>query len=154
MGISLEAVRNQIMTSIYGRRLGLDKDQCLTGPLAPRTPVTDFTSASTGTALPAAGRALIQATTASTATFILSNPIIGASVEIMQIQGSATNASSGTMLKRGSTAFYIESTEGSTMTTVNLSSRGSVVLTGVSSDRYVVSSRTESTANVNLNGTT
>lgn len=154
MASLLETIRNLAGVSIHGRRLKITHDDYLVGPKALREQVQDFTSASTGTAIPAYGVASIQCTTLSTQAFVLSNPIPGVAVTIFQTHSGATNLSSGITLKRPSTAFYIESTEGSTNTTINMSSRGSITLLGLTTALYQVKTRSESTANINLNGTT
>lgn len=48
MAQSLETLRNNIQTSIFGRRLGIDSDDFLTGFKAPKGVVEDLTT-STGT---------------------------------------------------------------------------------------------------------
>ena len=156
MGISLGQLQNSVLTSIYGNRLGLDINKALVGPVGIRKPVTDMTSASTGTILSGFGVYDFNVSTASTLDFQLGNPIPGLDV---YIASRAASLSSGTNVKRSSTAFYIESTEGSSMTTINLSSVGYVHLMALTTDRYIVVGRNPiSTAIVgsgaSLNGTT
>ena len=52
MALSLAQLRAKIQTSIHGRRMGLDNDDCVSGPKGMRQTVTAATSASTGTQLP------------------------------------------------------------------------------------------------------
>lgn len=156
---SLETLRSSLITGIFGRRFGLTNDEYVAGAKDIKRVVTEYTSASTGTVVPAHGVASFQLTTLSTQDFLLSNPVPGVSVDIMTQMNGATNLSSNWNLKRPSTAFYIESSEGSTMTTINMSSRAFIRLTGVTTDRYQVTARTPGTTGSTgygpmLNGTT
>jgi hypothetical protein len=158
MAQSLETLRSNIMTSLFGRRLGMDKDECLVGQKAIKLAVTDLTSASTATAIPNYGAVNIMATTLATSAaggaFVLSNPIPGVSVRIANGPTQATSAgSSAIQLVRPSTGVYIQSSDGSTMTTVNLGVGGYVELLGLSSGVYSVVGR-NSLAGTMLNGTT
>ena len=156
-----EVNRSGIITSLFGRRLGIDKDECLVGPVGFKVETESLTSVgSTLTAIDAAGMYLLNLTTAATTAaagggvFLLSNPIPGVSVKVFnRYTSTGALGSTATTLLRPSTAFYIESSEGTTMTTVVLSSQGFVELTGISTDRYVVTSRTL-TSMASLNGTT
>ena len=151
---SLEACRSKILTSIYGRRLGLDSNNALTGHVASRFPVIEYTSGSTGTAITPYGHHVFALTTLSTQDFVLNSPIPGVELTIMTNGNGTTPLSTGLNIKRASTAFFIESTEGSSMTTINLSSRGFIRLLGATTDRYQVMGRAGSSANVIINGTT
>ena len=48
----LEDIRSSLITSIFGRRAGLDSDEFWAGPKDIRKQVLDLTTASTGTAIP------------------------------------------------------------------------------------------------------
>lgn len=151
--------KNTILTEIYGRRVGLDPSDALVGPIGLRRAVQEYTSGSTGTQVTGYGMHSFQLTTLSTQDFVLGNPYPGLDVIIGTQQNGATNLSSNWNIKRASTAFYIESSEGSTMTTINLSSRAYIRLMGVTTDRYQVIGRnpgstTITGSGVSLNGTT
>jgi hypothetical protein len=63
MGQSLNELRNKILTSIHGRRFGLDKDGFAIGAKGLRPPVTNATSDTTGTAIPNHGIATVVTST-------------------------------------------------------------------------------------------
>lgn len=64
----LETLRNNILTSLYGRRLGLDKDQFLVGTKALKVATQTLTSGTTATAIPNYGATNITVTTGSAST--------------------------------------------------------------------------------------
>lgn len=160
MALSLNSIRNSMITSVFGRRLGLDKDEYLAGVLDVRRIVTDLTSASTATAIPNNGLVTFTGTSLATSGagggFLMSNPVAGVDVTIFNINAATSAASPGstafTML-RPTTAFVIQSSEGTTETTINLAAGCAVTLTGVSSGIYAVKSRV-TLAGVIVNGTT
>lgn len=158
MALSLDTMGDRIRTSILGRKLGLDQDGFLVGTPGLKRVVTDLTSASTGTPIPASGFVNITGTSAVTSaiTFLLSNPIAGAHVYITNLNANSSAASPGstalTMI-RPSTAFYIISSEGSTNTTINLTPGQTIGLIGISTGLYGVFSR-GTLAQAIVNGTT
>lgn len=81
MAISLESLRNQILTSIYGRRLGLDVNGALVGPKHVRPAITAATSDTTGTKLLNYGYNSVVTTTDDT--WVLDNPYVSAEVTLM-----------------------------------------------------------------------
>lgn len=143
MAQSLETLRGNNITPIYGRRLGLQLDETLAGPKAFKKPVQDLTSGSTATALNNYGTVVVRITgVASTSTggaFLLANPIPGVDVEVCYAQTSqaATAGSTAVAFIRPSTAFYIQSTDGSTGVAVLCAQGGAFTLRGVSSDLYM-----------------
>src|SRR5687768_11024474 len=119
MAQSLETLRGSAITSIHGRRMGLDKDETIVGPKDLKRVVQDLTSASTGTALNNYGVVNIAGTSLLTSAqvFLLSNPIPGVPVVINNVRSNSTGGSSGSTalaIVRPSTAFYIRSSETST----------------------------------------
>lgn len=154
----LETMRSSVQDSIKGRKLGLDNLGYLVGPPDVPRPVTDLTSASTATSILPYGITRLMLTTLATsaagATFLLSNPVVGASVTVLNGYTStgALGSTSATLL-RPSTAFYILSSEGTTMTTIVMSSQGFVTLTGLTTDSYQITSRIL-TSMASANGTT
>lgn len=159
MAQSLQTLRSSRITSVHGMKLGIDSGEYLVGPPDLKKVVSEYTSGSTGTAVLPYGFHSFQLTTLSSQSFVLSNPVPGVAVTIMSQMNGATNLSSNWNLKRPSTAFYIESSEGSTMTTINMSSRAYITLLGVTTDRYQVIARTPATTGSTgigpmLNGTT
>lgn len=160
MAQSLGTLGRSIMTSIFGSRLGLDSAGYLAGPPDIRKAVTDLTSASTATAIPANGVTNITGTSLMTSgaggCFLLSNPVPGVSYTVFNVNADTTAASPGStalMLIRPSTAFVLKSTDGTTLTTINLTPGSAVTVTGISTGVAVVTGRT-SLAGTPMNGTT
>lgn len=160
MAQSLLTLGNMILDSIKGRKFGLDKDGYLAGPPDIKHQVQDLTSASTATALAAHGLVNITGTSLMTSaaggTFLLSNPVPGVEVTIANLNALTSAASPGStamMLIRPSTAFYMRSTDGSTLTTINLTANSAVKLMGMSTAEYMVTGRT-SLVGSPMNGTT
>lgn len=146
MAQSLETLRNNRITSIYGRRLGLDSDETLVGPKALKVAVQDLTSASTGTSLNNYGIVNIAGTSLLTSgqVFLLSNPIPGVEVTINNVRSNSTGGSSGSTvisIDRPSTAFYIASSEASTGVAIQMNEAASITLIGVTTALYQVKSR-------------
>lgn len=158
MALSLTTLRNTILTSLHGRRLGLGANDFLQGQKDLKRVVTDMTSASTGTAIPNHGYVGITGSSALTSaqTFLLSNPEPGVEVTIANLNANSSAASPGstalTMI-RPSTEFYIRSSEGSTGTTINLTPGCAVTLAGLSTDLYQVVQRITLAGTI-INGTT
>lgn len=142
MAQSLETLRSKNVTSLYGRRLGLQQDETLVGPKALKKVVQDLTSASTATAVNNYGTVVARISgsmTTATANFLLSNPIPGVDVEICYAQTSqaATAGSTGIAFSRPTTAFYIQSSDGSTGVAVLLTQGSACTLRGISTDAYM-----------------
>lgn len=142
MAQSLETLRGKNITPIFGRRLGLQSDETLAGPKDIKRVVQDLTSASTGTTLNNHGVIVARitgvATTAAGGVFILPNPIPGVAIDICYANTSqgATAGSTAIAFLRGSTAFYIQSTIGSTGVAVLLPQGHWCRLLGMSTDAY------------------
>lgn len=146
MAQSLQTLRNSILTTLLGRRVGLTPDEYLVGQHDVKLEVTDLTSASTGTAIPAYGIVNISGTSLLTSgqLFLLSNPVPGVDVTIINVRSNATAGTTGCTsmaIVRPSTAFYIASTEQSSGTSMILCEGAVVTLTGVSTALYSVKSR-------------
>jgi hypothetical protein len=144
---TLENLRNSILTSIYGRRLGLDANECLVGPKAlTQAVVTSLTSDSSGSTINAYGITAINATTLSTMVLNLPNPIPGVGLTVIQGYGqnASTVVSSATYLKCQSSQ-TINSSLGSTYAIVLVSSRAAVELVGLTTAQWQLKSITNST---------
>jgi|SRR5882672_454553 len=162
MAQSLETLRSNNITSLWGRRVGLQFDETLAGIKDVKKAVLDLTSASTGTALNAygtvnyTGTSLATSVAGSGGTFLLALPIPGVDVALFNTNADSSVGSPGTTALtfiRPSTAFVIKSSEGTTMTTINLAVGASVILHGLSTGIYNVKART-TLAGVIINGTT
>ena len=142
MAQSLTTIRNNSITSIHGRRLGLDSDETIVGAVGVKQVVTDLTSATTATVVPAHGITVCRmsgsATTAINGAFLLSNPIPGVACHIVRANTSqgATAGSTAAAFQRATTAFYIQSSIKSTGVAVVLADGQSVTLLGISTDAY------------------
>lgn len=142
MAQSLETLRNNVQTSIFGRRLGLDDADFIVGPKEVKGVVQDLTSGSTATTLNAYGTIVARitgvATTASGGVFILPNPVPGIGINLCYANTSqaATAGSTAIAFLRGSTAFYIQSSIGSTGVAVLLPQGTWARLLGISTDAY------------------
>lgn len=143
MAQSLETLRSNQVTPIFGRRLGLQFDETLSGPKDIKRAVQDLTSASTATALNNYGVVVARISgsmTTATANFLLSNPIPGIPVDIVYAGTSqaATAGSTGIAFSRPTTAFYIMSSGGTTGVALLLAYGGYARLMGISTDAYAV----------------
>lgn len=81
MAISLNTLRDRILTSIHGRRFGLDNNECMAGPRGFVRPQVAGTSDTTGTDLPNHGYVSVVTTTDDT--WRLTDPYVGAEVTLM-----------------------------------------------------------------------
>jgi len=143
MAQSLETLRSGNVTPIYGRRLGLQFDETLSGPKDIKRAVQDLTSASTATAANNYGLVVARISgsmTTATANFLLSNPIPGVAVDLVYAGTSqgATAGSTGIAFSRPTTAFYIQSSIGTTGVALLLANGGSARLLGISTDAYAL----------------
>ena len=150
MAQTLEALRNKIATSIFGRRLGLTAqttsanfDNLLVGAKDLVRVVTDLTSASTATLLPNHGIVNITGTSLLTSSqvFLLANPIPGVTVTINNLRANTTGGTSGSTalaINRPSTAYYIYSSETSSGVGILMNEAASITLMGLTTALYQV----------------
>ena len=158
MAKTLETFRSSVIDSVKGRKLGLDNGGYVVGAPGTPQPITDLTSASTATAILPYGVTRLMLTTAATSAaggvFILPLPVPGQSFTVYNgYSSTGPLGSTAATLLRPSTAFVINSSEGSTMTTVVMSSQGWVTFLGLSTNEYLITSRVL-TSMASLNGTT
>ena len=131
---SLATLRNAIITSIHGRRLGFDVNDMLVGPKAMRQGITSATSATTGTALPNNG--IVSVVTTTNDTWTLTDPVSGC--EVLLHTGST---STGTHTITCDNA-VIYSTNGLEGASVVLSNRGAYAkLMGLSTSAWMLTGR-------------
>ena len=81
MAQSLDEARAKILTSVHGRRLGIDHTEHLAGVKGIRRAVTEATSDTTGTNLPNHGLVSVVTTTADG--WILADPEVGCVVRLV-----------------------------------------------------------------------
>lgn len=149
MAISLQTLRGQKNTSIHGRRLALDREDNVVGPTGYREAVFELTSASTAQTLSKYGMTEINATSANTTAtnaYFIPNPTPGLSVKFSNgVAGTtSTQGSTSLALQRATSAFYIDSSEGTTMVAALLPFGSAITLTGMTTDRYKVTGRSGS----------
>lgn len=145
MAQSNEAQRSLILTSIFGRRMGLDKDGYLVGPLALRVAVEDIQSTSPTTVL-AYGitRVLTSGSSQGPTQHFLPAPIPG--VEKVIVLNSTSTGSQQFLSTANGAAIYSAS-DGSTKSLVNfVGPGGSITLIGVTTAAWAVKSYAGSTA--------
>jgi len=152
--VTLDGLRNQIITSIFGRRLGyapgnqIDASEYLVGPKALRAPTLTITTASTAAdQIPAYGTVIFNtsgASTAGTTYHSVQSPVPGVSVRVINASTLAMsvwlNGSTITTAVLG----YVRAILSSGLTTatqINLPGVGaSVLLTGLSTSVWQVDS--------------
>lgn len=144
MAQSLETLRSNNVTPIYGRRLGLQQDETLAGPKDIKRAVQEITSASTATTVNSHGIVVARMsgsmTTASQPAILLGNPIPGVAVDLVYAFTSygATAGSTAVAFQRGTTDFTIHSSNTSTGIGVLLAQGKTVRLLGLTTDQYAV----------------
>ena len=131
MATSLETLRDKILTSIHGRRLGIDPDGFLVGPKPVRRQVSNATSGTTGTAIPNNGFHTVSTTTDDTWT--LTDPVPGCKVDI-----GTVSTSTGTHTV-SPVAATVVSTNGVAGSGIALNGLGDVIsLIGISTSQWMV----------------
>lgn len=144
MGQTLETLRGNNITSMWGRRIGLQFDETLAGIKDVKRQVQDLTSATTATA--AANYGIVNAkvttvcTTSTGGAFLLSNPIPGVPVDLMVNVTSAGAAAGSTAVsfQRATTAFNIVTSAMSTGVALLLAQGVSARLMGMTTDQYLL----------------
>jgi len=103
MAQTLNTIRSRILTSVHGRRLGIDNDEFLVGTKGPRYVVTDATSATTGTNLPNHGVITFDSTTGDT--WVIDDPEAGVVAHLVSIStggAQVINTNNATFMTSGS----------------------------------------------------
>ena len=154
MAITRSFLQSEILTSIFGNRLGIDKNGQLVGHTGMREPTGDATSDTTGTEIPGYGWTTFDTSTDDTWT--LGSPVKGA----FKYLYTGTTSTGIRTIKRGNANFAIQSSGASTNTTI-VAQGGGLLLTlfGVSSALYAVVGRptgfsSACSTEMALNGTT
>ena len=147
MTVNVNTLRNDIVTSIHGRRLGFDKRDQLVGSQGMRLPVVDATSDTTGTNI--LGYGITHVETSTNDTWLLDAPVVGA---FKRILFGSTSTGIHTVM-RTDNSFDIVTSANSTSTTIVAQGMGMLTLFGLTSALYNVVDEFKST-NLALNGTT
>jgi hypothetical protein len=163
--MSRETLRNNILTSVHGRRLGLSRGssanmEYLVGPDGIRSPhgavyeVQAATSDTTGTNITAYGFQTVDSTTDDG--WLLDPPIVG----VTKILYTGSTSTGIRTIKRMDNTFAIQSSANSTGTTIIAQGGGlSLTLIGISTALYGVLSRgvgfsSAASTEMAINGTT
>jgi len=154
MALSIETIRNESITNLWGRRLGLDVNGQITGTVGTRIPTSDATSDTTGTEIAGYGWTNVDSTTDDT--WLLSAPQPGS---FKYIYTGSTSTGIRT-IKRADNSFAIRTSAASTLTTI-VAQGGGLLLTlfGISSALYAIVGRptgfsSACSTEMALNGTT
>lgn len=143
MAQSLDTARKRIKTSVHGRRLGIDKDEFLVGVKDSVLVVTDATSDTTGTNLPNHG--LVSVVTTTNDTWTLTDPVPGVPVEL--VTGSTSTGIHTISCAAATIVSSVSSTFGGVVLT---GGAAGMILTGLTTAVWVLSSRTGTSANTYL----
>ena len=139
MPFSLEEARNQIITSLYGRRLGLDKDNRLIGIKGRREVITEATSNTTATLLPNFG--IVTIASSNDITWVIEDPQIGCEVKIL----TGTTSTGNHYIQTDNAT--IKSSFGSTQTQIDFLGGGAgMTLVGLSTSLWGVLTKSSTTA--------
>ncbi len=131
MAFSLDQLRRRILTSIHGRRLGLDHNEFAVGPKGLRVPITDATSDTTGTALPNHG--LVSVVTTTDDVWTLTDPLPGCEVTLF------TGSSSTGVHAIVPAAATIVSSNGIAGSSISMGGAGaSITLAGISTAAWIL----------------
>ena len=154
MAYTVEQLRNEILTSIFGRRVGLDPNGQLLGFNDTRIPITDATSDTTATTIPGYGVTTVD--TSTNDTWLLGPPVRGA---MKYLYTGSTSTGIRTIMRADAT-FAIRSSAASTLTTIVAQGGGLwLQLFGVTSAIYAIVGRptgfsSACSTEMALNGTT
>lgn len=131
MAFSLAQLRNRMLTSIHGRRFGLDHDEFAVGPKGLRAPITDATSDTTGTNLPNHG--MVSLVTTTDDVWRLTDPVPGCEVTLF-----CGSSSTGTHAVTPAAATIISS-NGIAGSSISMAGAGAVVtLVGLSTALWML----------------
>lgn len=129
---TLEGLRSDILTSIFGRRLGLDINEFLVGPKDHKVPVTAATSATSGTIIPNYGFTTLLSAT-GLIPWQLQAPEPGVRKEL-----TATGSAAGVVTLVSGT-FQTSASSTQTALTFSSSYANTVSLMGISTSVYEIS---------------
>jgi len=154
MAQSLETLRSSKVKSIFGRQLGIDKDDYLVGAPGLKRVVEDLTTGSTGTAMLAHGIARITASgsTQGPVQYNLPAPVVGVPKIILL---ESTSTGSFQFLSTPNGPGIRSASDGSSKSVVNLlGGGGGVVLWPASTSWWCVQHLYSSTGAPNVSYTT
>ena len=133
MAMSLEQLRSVILTSIFGRRLGLDNQEFLVGPKDMRTAIEDITSTAATSALPYGHTRVLTSGSSQTGSYTLQAPVPGVRKTL-----SLNSTSTGTMQFTATNAAFL-SGSGTSEAVVSFITKGAFIeLLGVTTAYWQV----------------
>ena len=148
MALNIETLRNKAVTTLFGRRMGLDIDEQVIGTKGVKIPYEDATSDTTGTNISGYGMTVVDSSTDDT--WLLSNPKPGA---FKYIYTGSTSTGIRT-IKRADNTFAIRTSAISTATTIVAQGGGLwLELFGLSSALFAIVAKPGSTE-LAINATT
>ena len=134
MAISLDQLRNATLTSIHGRRLGIDDKEYLVGVKSVRVAVEDISTTAATSAINYGITRVLTSGSSQTGSYTLQAPVAGVT-KILALNSTSTG---GQQFTATSATIYTASA-GTTSAVVNLFAPGaSVQLFAVTTDRWVV----------------
>lgn len=136
MASLLETIRNGIMTSIHGRRLGLTQAEMITGPKSMQLQVEDLTTVATTVAGYGYSRVIATGSSQGPVQYTLPAPIPGVQTTLMI---NSTSTGSYQFLSTAAGASIKAASDATTKALVNLIGQGgSVTLVGVTTSIWQV----------------
>ena len=139
MALSFTTIANNIKTSIHGRRLGLDHDDCIAGPKHVKRQITEGTSSTQSGVASLANNGVVTLSGSNASTFALTDPYIGAELTLTNITTSVK-----TIIPAAATIISSNGIAGSTMTLTGIGA--GFQMHGISTSQWLVTSKTASTA--------
>lgn len=138
MAQSLETLRRSLLTHLFGRRLGLTKDDLLAGAKDIQKAVLDISTTVPNTAVPAYGltRVMTGGSSQGPTQHNLEAPIPGVEVQLLLTSTSTGSAQFGSTANGAS---IVNASAGTTVGWVNLlGPGGSITLIGLSTSQFGV----------------
>lgn len=121
MAQSLDTLRGLILTSIFGRRLGLDDKECLVGPKDVRVAIEDISTTAATSALPYGHTRVLTSGSSQTGSYTLQAPIPG-----VRKSFSLQSTSTGTMQFTATNAAFLTAS-GTSAAVISLITGGAFV---------------------------
>jgi hypothetical protein len=121
MAVSLEQLRNTIMTSLFGRRLGFDNNEFLVGTKDLRVAIEDISTTAATSALPYGHTRVLTSGSSQTGTYTLQAPVPGVRKTL-----SLNSTSTGTMQFTATNAAFL-SGSGTSEAVISLITKGAFV---------------------------
>ena len=144
MAQSLETLRNNVLTSIYGRRLGLQRDESLVGPIGLKQVIEDIQTTVPTTVLAYGITRILTSGSSQLSQHLLPAPIPGIDKTII-LQTTSTGMQM--FLSTANGAAIISASDGTTKAVLNMNGPGgSVTLVGLTTALWGVKSWAGSSA--------